>query len=277
MSSSPRRIERKYCVSEGQAAAALRVAALFLGRDRGISAPQTITSLYLDSPALTFFSWQQARRRRRFKLRLRAYGSAPPAVVYAEIKNKTDRWVHKQRAAIPLERVPSLWGTRWPEDELQASKTAADGEDLGAFRQRLWTFAARPQLLLRCERESFRGKWEEAAVAVTVDRAIAFQTARSASLGGVANRWKCLSLPDWTRGAHVILEIKHGASEPCWMEGLTRTLAPRRVSFSKYATAMRQMLSPNPSGYWKGAREARRRQDGEPRRVERYALKGAMS
>jgi len=36
----------------------------------------------------------------------------------------------------------------------------------------------------------------------------------------------------------VLVELKYGHRPPDWMEALIRTLAPTRVSFSKYAAAM---------------------------------------
>jgi len=60
-----------------EAVSVLRLAGLFLERDRGLTGPQRITSLYLDSPPSPS-GLAAGRRSDRFKLRLRAYGSAPP-------------------------------------------------------------------------------------------------------------------------------------------------------------------------------------------------------
>ena len=42
---------------------------------------QAITSLYLDTPSLTFLRWHLEGASERFKLRVRAYGSAPHTIV----------------------------------------------------------------------------------------------------------------------------------------------------------------------------------------------------
>ena len=68
------RVEFKYSVPEGMAMWALQWSGVFLDRDRGLMGPQLITSLYLDTPTLTFFRWHREQRPDRFKLRIRGYG-----------------------------------------------------------------------------------------------------------------------------------------------------------------------------------------------------------
>ncbi len=237
------RIESKYCVPEAEAASAFRVAGLFLERDRGLTGPQRIQSLYFDSPTLTFLTWQRTRRSDRFKLRLRAYGAGPANVVYAEVKSKKGGWVYKRRAPIAADLVAFvLDGAARPSSGGFAN---GEDEDLGFFHERLQAFAAMPQVLLRCERESLRGMDEDSAVGVTVDRDLQFQRSRSLGFDVHPGAWSGLPLPGSPDGSHscAILEIKRGENAPAWLRSLARSLEPYRRSFSKYERAMRQALA----------------------------------
>ena len=74
---------------EDVAACVLRTARPFLRLDDHLAGEtQAITSLYLDTPSLTFLRWHLEGASERFKLRVRAYGSAPHTIVYAEVKRK---------------------------------------------------------------------------------------------------------------------------------------------------------------------------------------------
>src|SRR5207253_10418788 len=91
------RIEIKYIVSDELAVHVLRTARQYLEPDRGLTEPQRVTSLYLDSPDFTFLQWHQEARRHRFKLRIRGYGETPNRL-YAEIKQRVGDIGCKRRA-----------------------------------------------------------------------------------------------------------------------------------------------------------------------------------
>jgi hypothetical protein len=241
MSALPPRLELKYCLPDEEAVRILRVASLFLEPDRGRAAPQRITSLYLDSPTLTFLGWQRTRRPDRFKLRLRCYGDLPPAVVYAEVKGKLGRRVHKQRAAIPASSVRPLLEDAMvpvpPAEPLQAPP------GLEAFGGRMRAFGAAAQVLLRVERESLRGATEDPALGVTVDRCLEYQRWQRPNVGGDPGAWSRLPLPLDCPRACAVLELKHGSQRPAWMHAVMGALAPWRRSFSKYAAAMAEVLA----------------------------------
>ncbi len=221
------RVELKYCVPEGHAAAALRVAAGFLEPDVDGGASQQIISVYLESPALTFLHWHLQRRPRRFKLRIRDYG-ADGAVVFAEVKHKSGDVTYKDRAAVPRTAVSAL-----------LADTPCGGPDppaLESFTERRRAFGAAPMVAIRVEREAYRGG-PTRGLAVTVDRRLEVQPWSASQLPGRGERgWQTLTLPEPAHDA--VIEIKHDGAPPLWMTLLMTRLAPWRRSMSKYVAAM---------------------------------------
>src|SRR5262245_11835045 len=94
------RIETKYIVSNELAEQVLRTASQYLEPDRGLTHPQRVTTLYLDSPDFTFLQWHQEARRHRFKLRIRGYGETPNKL-FAEIKQRVGDVGRKRRGEFP--------------------------------------------------------------------------------------------------------------------------------------------------------------------------------
>ena len=207
------RLELKYCVPERVARQVLGVARGYLVRDPFARGPrQRITSLYLDTQDLTFLRWHLDGASDRYKLRIRSYGEPPAATFYAETKRKTASVVHKEREAISAGALDAV---------------------VERYRVRL---GATPRTLVRGLRESLRDPAGETAV--TVNRALQYQSTRSADLIGDDRRWIPLPLPPCSGPSPVLVELKYRDTPPTWMDTLIRTLAPARVSFSKYVAAM---------------------------------------
>jgi SPX domain protein involved in polyphosphate accumulation len=59
-----------------------------------------INSLYLDNDNMLLLERKRQDVARRYSIRIRSYGFEPKFPAFMEIKNKADRFVHKQRAAI---------------------------------------------------------------------------------------------------------------------------------------------------------------------------------
>jgi hypothetical protein len=233
------RIELKYAVPEDVAAHVLSIGLAFLDPEiHAAELRQRITSLYLDTPQRTFLRWHRARAADRFKLRLRRYGEAVDARIFAEVKRKTNSVVNKRRAPIPAGAVFDLLsGSRLPYARL----TALESEHLAEFvRQRL-RFGAKPEVLVTCVRESLRGSFPEEENAITVDRDIRFQRMTEASLVGDPSIWTAVPLPRVSRMGTAIVELKYSRRPPAWMTPLIMRLASARVSFSKYDVAMRHL------------------------------------
>src|SRR6185503_12942135 len=74
------RKELKYCVPATVSECVLDVARMYLVPDvLSLGPRQRVTSLYLDTPQLTFLRWHRDRAGDRFKLRIRRYGEQPPS------------------------------------------------------------------------------------------------------------------------------------------------------------------------------------------------------
>ena len=222
------RVELKYSVPENLAAWALRWSGVFLERDTGLAGPQQITSLYLDTPTLTFFRWHSEQRADRFKLRIRGYGEGTRDCVWAEIKRKAGVVVYKQRAVISTVALDSVLRGEAPSSELEE------------FVKRRQAFHAAPKLLLNCQRDALRHKSASGEIAVTVDRSIQYQPSCRHDLVDDPHRWRAVVLPCPAEPAQAIVEVKYMHRPPTWMTTLMLRLRPYRVGFSKYRAAMQQ-------------------------------------
>ena len=255
MPPSAGRQELKYCLPESIAAMALDAGRPFLPRDPMAPAPrQRITSLYLDTPELTFLRWHQDRATDRFKLRIRAYGGGARPTLYAEVKRKTDSVVRKQRAAFPAHVLSAVIG-----DVDWRATPALRGHDLKAFRRLRTASAATPRVLVAGVRESLRDPHD--GTAITIDRALRYQPAHRGDLQGDPRAWMPLPLPGDSADAMVLLELKFGDTLPIWMEDVIARVTPWSVSFSKYAAAMvaltqdgRPSIGPVLPDAWSGMR-----------------------
>ena len=230
------RMELKYCVPAPVSECVLDVARTFLVPDVLALGPrQRVTSLYLDTPQLTFLRWHRERAGDRFKLRIRHYGEQPAPMLYAELKRKTRSVVRKHRAAFPTEALRAvLEGWSVPD----GAASPHDAKNLREFAYRRWQSGATPRMLVTCVREPLRDPEDETAV--TVDRDLLYQPTRHADLVGDARAWQPIPLPCASGPATALVELKYGARPPEWMEALIAQLIPWRVSFSKYVAAMNE-------------------------------------
>jgi VTC domain len=221
------RFENKYALPGNLARQVLAYTRLFLPADRGLDRPQLVTSLYLDTPDLTFYHWHNDRRSDRFKLRIRGYGQPPGKTVYFEIKGKNGELVRKRRAAIAQSKL----------HEVVAGVEPANSPILWEFLRLHNEFDAGPRMLVRCMRTAFRDYNLYGEVAVTADREIVCQPVWQYELAGNPQAWEPITLPE---ESNAIVELKFVGGPPTWMVSLMSNLAKYRVSFSKYGAAMDQ-------------------------------------
>ena len=227
------RIERKHCVPDDIADVVLGIAQEFLSAEpRSPRRAQQVTSLYLDTPSLTFLQWHVDRSPARFKLRVRAYGDAPYPNVYVEVKQKDGVVSQKRRAAV---RATALCAVLNGVCLSECRAAVEEADALDEFVWRTIRYGATPKVLTRSVRESWRAEDE---TAVTADRFVAFRRAYGRDALYARDGWRRMPLPQHAGMATTILELKHGAQPPLWMADIARRLTPWRTSFSKYATAM---------------------------------------
>ena len=221
-------MEVKYAVPEDLAAWTLKWSGVFLHREYGLTGPQHVTSLYLDTPTLTFFRWHCDERADRFKLRIRGYGDGTRSQVWAEIKRKTGGMIHKERAPLSIQAL----------DSVLRGAAGAPSLELEDFVRRRQAFHASPKLLLNCQRDALREKRASGEIGVTVDRFIRYQPTQRHDLVDNPQLWRTIVLPCPAGPAKAIVELKYMFEAPTWMASLMRRLAPYRVGFSKYRAAM---------------------------------------
>jgi SPX domain protein involved in polyphosphate accumulation len=233
----PPRYEYKYLLNPAQAARARAMIEPFCVMDSfSAKAPGNrylITSLYLDTPSLGCWNAWALAADRRFKLRVRRYGTKlGDSPVFFEIKQKVMDVTIKPRAFI----APEQWleRARYGTGESRAEKDFCIKRD----RYRL-----QPTLLVRYEREAWKGR-TEAYARITFDQRLQFQKCDEWTLDGDDKCYRAADDPVATGelgGAPLVLmEVKFERDLPRWMVHLIRSLELDRRGFSKYGIGVRR-------------------------------------
>ena len=194
--------------------------------DERSGASQVNTSLYLDSPRRIFLQQHLSGSPDRVKLRVRYYGERPVDECFFEIKRRQGAMVTKRRAVVGLEASRRLLTDLTVP--LPSSNPA-----LEAFQYLALRCSARPALLVRARRQSFKASDKDLDVRLTIDSDVAWQPTRAPNfLEPEPRAWRNLSERD-----RALVEVKFHAARPWWLGRFTEHLAPWRVSFSKYVAA----------------------------------------
>ncbi len=195
--------------------------------DERSGASQQNTSLYLDSPHRVFLQQHLSGSPDRLKLRVRYYGERPSDECFWEIKRRQGAMVTKRRAVV------GLVDSRRLLTDLTAPLPSTNGA-LEAFQYLALRCSARPALLVRGRRQSFRASDRALDVRLTIDREVEWQPTRAPDfLEPEPRLWRRIS-----QGAdRALVEVKFHAARPWWLGRFTEHLAPWRVSFSKYVAA----------------------------------------
>lgn len=194
-----------------------------------------ISTLYLDTPCLDFYGQKKRREMDRFKLRVRTYGPASPALL--EVKRKCGDVVHKTRAIVRRDLVEeAVRGGGRPLHD-----TPEQRQNLDRFAFLAARTGARPVTLIRYVREAWVSRVDRYA-RVTFDRHIGARMVEGWQLGGddEGGEW-CSLAGEWLRdGAHapVLLELKCETRMPDWMAALIRRHELRKKGFSKYCRGL---------------------------------------
>jgi hypothetical protein len=201
-----------------------------------------ISSLYLDSPDLTFHQAKDRVDLDRLKLRIRYYDDQIDGPVFFEIKRRTKDVVRKRRVRVA---TPG-WGALMSEPGALL-RTVAAGRDRDALAEFLdlgTRYAAGPVVVVRYRREAYQGTIDDYA-RVTFDRRIEYRRANGYVLPGEGRGWEAIDdASALGTGDHgMVLELKFADHAPVWMADLVQRFGLRRRGFSKYSTSVERTLS----------------------------------
>ncbi len=238
------RRERKYPLPAGEWERVLAAAAARLPVERfdGAHERVDVRTIYLDTPALDSYREYCECRPVRTKLRIRQYGYEGRfgGECWVEIKIKRHGESFKRRFRCDGDTALALMaGEEVQERVLDLNRDGSDALDVyRAARRLILNRRLRPVARVDYERVSFQAPAALAgdtsstgfSVRLTADRRIDFRSAgdsRSVRFDGV------------------VLEVKHGGDEPCWLPELLAELGIRSSGrFSKYARAIEALRMP---------------------------------
>ncbi len=191
-----------------------------------------VRSLYYDSDDLASYRLKKDGVRRRFKLRLRAYGDLPGQALgpedpgFLEIKWKLGDQVWKERSA----------GTVGDLDRQTRAGFAAS--DLPSLPLLLASHRFNPKVIVEYRRQAF----QDGDLRVTLDGPVYGEAAPRLDVF-LANTGREKHL---VTSRYSVLEFKFQQSLPFWQRDLARRWALPQVTFSKYAEAIHMVLRTRP-------------------------------
>ena len=198
----------------------------------------TITTLQMDSPALSLHYAKEWEASHRFKLRVRTYGNPPAKTpVFLEIKRKYFERVIKSRACIPFsEWKPGVLKKHVNELGLKSIK---EREAFREFVRLTEEIDAQPMVFIRYSREAFIGIFDHYA-RITFDSKLCYQPARDMYNWGKGGRFISMD-SGLVRNQHessLVLEVKCTEQVPTWMVELVQEFNLIRCGNCKYSTAI---------------------------------------
>lgn len=221
-----KRYELKYMLTRGQVKLLKAAMQGHMALDRfGHSA---ICNVYLDTDTFRLARRSIEKPLYKEKLRVRAYDRAADGdAVFVELKKKFESVVYKRRLTLPH---------RAAMDALENGRPLpADGQiarEIAAFRE-FYGVTLRPAMFLSYEREAYFPT-DGADFRLTLDENILWRTDQI-DLG--AGCWGSpLLRPD-----EVLMELKTPGGIPLWMTRFLTENGIRKISYSKYGNAYRQL------------------------------------
>lgn len=192
-----------------------------------------ITSVYYDTPQLTFY-WEKIEGLRfRRKLRIRHYGTSddltPESEVFVEIKQRVNRVTQKRRIALPYRdalRLCSPDGYE-PEGEISSRRRAY----LNEVSTMVQTLGLQPIVTTAYLREAWVGRDADLGLRVTIDHRLRGRDRDFHLSDDSLNR---LTLPPRLS----VLEIKANERVPAWVTDLTARMSLDVIRISKYCQSV---------------------------------------
>tara|TARA_B100000809_G_scaffold136586_1_gene134104 strand:+ start:4161 stop:4973 length:813 start_codon:yes stop_codon:yes gene_type:complete len=235
------RQEAKYVIHPSRVAAVRDFIRPFVMPDpnaEGYPPEYTVTTLQLDSSAMTLYRAKEEESLNRFKLRIRTYDSVVGSPIFLEIKRKLNGVVSKSRATIDTAK----WGPMPFLDPNSPITLKSDREHWNylEFIRLVKEIGARPIVKVRYHRESYLGTNDNYA-RVTFDRKMCYQPSRSWNVFEDDGRWWNMDVDEVFHLPYsgVILELKAFNEAPLWMLDLAHRFDLVRVGFCKYFSAVR--------------------------------------
>ncbi len=197
-----------------------------------------VTSLYLDTPHLGFYRQWELGAPHRFKLRVRRYGDEMgESPIFLELKERVEDMIMKQRTIVDIHE----WVDR-------ARFGAGKSDKERAFTVRRDRYRAQPMMLIRYERQAWKGA-NEAYARVTFDARVQYQRTDTLpnqgwTLEGDGGGWGASDDVDTVDepDPRILIEIKFERDVPRWMVNVMRSLEMVRRGYSKYGTGCRSIF-----------------------------------
>ena len=247
------RYERKFLVSERDAAAIQQFVSVYLEPDRYMAGKDSegyrVCSLYLDTPRLALYRQSVDGIKNRYKLRIRFYDDAQETPAFLEIKKRTTETVHKLRAMVVKSSVERLLAGRRPSAGELLSNSDTSYRALSEFCECRDRLQADGVAFVDYRRAAFVSSAAE-RVRATFDRHLSGCPYRPGS--GLALGEQLVPVP--IKG--VVFELKYNGGSPRWMHDLVSMFNLERLSFPKYVhcvDAMKRTSNPMSAGAKFGA------------------------
>lgn len=196
-------------------------------REQGFAYP--LTSLYLDSPALTLFNQTQQGLKNRFKLRIRFYDNDPDHPAFLEIKRRVTDVISKERATVTRKGVSHLLNGKGPNTSylMADNGNPKSGAALLNFASLAEGINASGKIYVSYVREAYVSP-NSNSLRVTFDRQL---------YGTPHQQGEGISVPPDGVSPNVggvILELKFTDRFPEWMRDMVQAFNLQRTSCPKY-------------------------------------------
>lgn len=201
----------------------------------------TITSLYLDTPYLSFHLAKSRKDLNRMKLRIRIYDDQIDGPVFFEIKRKIKGIIHKRRVMIRQ----GDWARhmRGGDALFQNATTARDADVIQEFLSLMDRWQAFPAVQVKYSREAYQGEIDDYS-RVTFDSRLVCRRPCGFCFAGGRVGWSAIDDPMAVErlDSGLVLELKFASRAPLWMVDLVQRFGLQLRGFSKYSTSIEQTL-----------------------------------
>ena len=253
------RVETKYLVKKSELPTLTRAIAAkleshrFTGEaaNRLPDAQHFVTTIYFDTPSLTYFKAAKSNQQSNLKIRAKEYYDLHPSLaelatdpeqilryqpwLWFELKRREGQSTSKRRFRFPKAAAATLFDEqRAPHDLPEGKSERADAEALIAHVH-AQAEPIGPSAIVNYRRLSFQN--QDSTLRVTIDVGLAFFPVPP----DLFRRARPLSKSELGKAARAepcaVVEVKHRSQVPSWLEQALQESAGGPVSFSKFTAA----------------------------------------